>query len=144
MNISTRNHWLRTSILWKPPFFRLAWRHAIKSRHLEFVGNKAKGRISKWVFQENKARQIVRKTNISYPLIRTRTFAYQGVRNVRLFGKFGVLYFLETSVLRFALLPYYLRIMGKVSTFRSHSYKLIHFFLKNFFQLEKSNILWML
>ena len=38
-------------------------------------------RISKRVFQENKARQIYRKTNISYPLIRTRTCAYQGVRN---------------------------------------------------------------
>ena len=35
-----------------------------------FVGNKAKGRISKRVLQENKARQIFRKTNISYPLIR--------------------------------------------------------------------------
>ena len=32
--------------------------------------NKAEGRISKRVFQENKARQIYRKTNISYPLIR--------------------------------------------------------------------------
>ena len=35
----------------------------------EVVGNKAKVRISKRVFQENKARQIFRKTNISYPLI---------------------------------------------------------------------------
>ena len=35
------------------------------------VGNKAKGRISERVFQENKARQIFQKTNISYPLIRT-------------------------------------------------------------------------
>ena len=35
------------------------------------VGNKAKGRISKRVFQENKARQIFRKTKISYPSIRT-------------------------------------------------------------------------
>ena len=26
--------------------------------------------------------EIFRKTNISYPLIRTRTWAYQGVRNV--------------------------------------------------------------
>ena len=43
------------------------------------VCNKAKGWISKWVFQE-KAPQIFRKTNISYPL--TRTCAYQGVRNV--------------------------------------------------------------
>ena len=40
------------------------------------VGNKAKGRISKRVFQENKARQIFRKMNISYPLTRTRTFGY--------------------------------------------------------------------
>ena len=36
------------------------------------VGNKAKGWISKRMFQENKAWQIFRKTNISYPLIRTR------------------------------------------------------------------------
>ena len=37
----------------------------------QFVDNKAKGRISKRVFQENKARQISQKTNISYPLIHT-------------------------------------------------------------------------
>ena len=49
---------------------------------MQVVGNKAKGQISKRVFQENKARQIFRKTNISYPLIRTRMCAYQGVRNV--------------------------------------------------------------
>ena len=41
--------------------------------HSEVVGNKAKGRMSKRVFQESKARQNFRKTNISYPLIRTRT-----------------------------------------------------------------------
>ena len=35
-----------------------------------FVGNKAKGRISKRVLQEKKARLILWKTNISYPLIR--------------------------------------------------------------------------
>ena len=44
------------------------------SDYLQLVGNKAKGRISKQVFQENKARQIFRKTNISYLLIRTRTY----------------------------------------------------------------------
>ena len=31
-----------------------------------FVGNKAERRISKRVFQENEARQIFQKTNISY------------------------------------------------------------------------------
>ena len=50
---------------------------------MHFVGNKAKGRISKRVFQEDKAHQIFRKTNISYLPIRTRTCAYQGVQNVR-------------------------------------------------------------
>ena len=39
----------------------------------KFVDNKAKGPISKRVFQENKARQVFRKLNISYPLIHTRT-----------------------------------------------------------------------
>ena len=43
------------------------------------------------MFQENKAR-------------------HQGVRNVRFFGKFDVLCFLETPGLRFALLPYYRRL----------------------------------
>ena len=47
------------------------------------IGNKAKGRISKRVFQEDKVRQIFQKTNISYPLIHTRTCAYQRVRNIR-------------------------------------------------------------
>ena len=47
-----------------------------------FIGNKAKGQISKQVLQENKARQIFRKTNISNPLIRTRMCVYQGVRYV--------------------------------------------------------------
>ena len=39
------------------------------------VGNKAKGRISKRVFQENKTHQIFQKTSTSYPLIRTRMYA---------------------------------------------------------------------
>ena len=66
------------------------------------VGNKAKGRISKRVFQGNKARQIFRKNEHFLP----RMCAYQRVRNVRFFGKFGVLCFLETPVLRFVLLPH--------------------------------------
>ena len=44
--------------------------------------NKTKWRISKWVFQENKAGQIFRKANISFPLKCASTCAYQGVRNV--------------------------------------------------------------
>ena len=49
----------------------------------QFVAKKAKGRISKRVLQENKARQISRKMNIYYLLICTRTCVYQGVRNIR-------------------------------------------------------------
>ena len=46
------------------------------------VGNKAKERISKRVFQEKKARQIFRKTNIFYPLVSSRTRACQGLKKV--------------------------------------------------------------
>ena len=60
-----------------------------------YVVNNGKGRISKRVFQENKARQIFCKTNISYPLIRTRTCTYQVVRNIRFAKKFRVLFFLK-------------------------------------------------
>ena len=54
----------------------------ISNLRRKLVGNKAKGLISKRVFQKNKARQIFHKKTISYPLIRIRTCAYQGVRNV--------------------------------------------------------------
>ena len=37
------------------------------NKHDIFDGNKAKGRISKRVFQENKARKIYRKTNFLTP-----------------------------------------------------------------------------
>ena len=53
---------------------------------VQVLGDKAKRRISKRVFQENKARQIFRRTNIPYPLIRTRTGVCQGVGNVHIRG----------------------------------------------------------
>ena len=63
------------------------------------------GRISKRVFQGNKARIVFRKTNISYPLIRTRTCCVSGGKKCSFFRKFEMLCFVETSVSRFALLP---------------------------------------
>ena len=51
---------------------------------MQIVVNRAKGRISKRVFQENKARQIFRKTNFSYPLIRTRTYNIDNIYNIEL------------------------------------------------------------
>ena len=44
-----------------------------------------------------KARQIFGKTNISYLAKRTRTCAYQGVRNVRFSENFACFYFLKHS-----------------------------------------------
>ena len=41
------------------------------------VGNKAKGRILKRVWQDNEGRQIFQKTNISYPWY---AYAYVRVR----------------------------------------------------------------
>ena len=58
------------------------------------------------------------------PLIRTRTCAYQWVRNIRFLGKFGMLCFPKRAVLRFALLPYYRRI----NSFNSISSKNITLF----------------
>ena len=69
----------------------------------ESLGNKAKEWISKQVFQENKARQSFRKMNISYPLI--VHVCVSGGKKFSFFGKFGVLCFFETPVLRFALFP---------------------------------------
>ena len=59
------------------------------------VVNKPKSRISKHVFQENKARQIFQKTIISYPVICTHTCTYQGVRNVRFLENLACFIFLN-------------------------------------------------
>ena len=69
------------------------------------VGNTTKGRISKRVSQKNKALSIFRKTNTSYPLIRTRKWS----KKCLFFGKCGMLCFLVTPVLRFVLSAYYRR-----------------------------------
>ena len=59
-----------------------------------FVGNKAKGRISKQVFHENKARQIFPKNEHFLPR-HAHTCAYQGVRNVRLSENLACFVFLK-------------------------------------------------
>ena len=57
-----------------------------------------KGESLNGCFKKTKHVKFSEKTNISNSLIRTRTCAYQGVRNVRFFGIFDVLCFLETPV----------------------------------------------
>ena len=59
-----------------------------RGSRVKFVGKKAEGQISKRVLQEKKARQIFRKTNISHPLILTRTL----LTDVRLGCKYCVLW----------------------------------------------------
>ena len=67
----------------------------------KFVGNKAKR-----VFQENKARQIFGKNEHFFP---PDTYT-SGGKKCSFHGKFGVPCFLETHVLRFALLANYQRL----------------------------------
>ena len=62
-----------------------------------------KGESQNWCFRKTKHAKFSEKRTFFYPLIR----AYQGVKKCSFFGKFGVLGFPETPVLRFALLPYY-------------------------------------
>ena len=72
--------------------------------------NKTKGRISKRVLPENKARQNFPKNK---NFLRPDTHTYvcvSGGKKFLSFGKFGVLCFLVTPALRFALLPYYQRV----------------------------------
>ena len=73
---------------------RLKWKY-ISNSDGPIVDNKAKGQIAKRVFQKNKARQIFRKANISYPLIRTRTCAYQWVRNIHFLENWACFIFLK-------------------------------------------------
>ena len=70
------------------------------------VGNTAKGRISKRVLQEKKTRQIFRKRNISFLLIRTHV-CLPGDKICSFFGKSGGLFFCNTrfETHAFGLLP---------------------------------------
>ena len=74
----------------------------------QFVSNKAKGRISKRVFQKTKHAEFSK--NEHFLPHDTHTYVcVSGGKNYSFFGKFGVLCFLETPDLRFALLLYYRR-----------------------------------
>ena len=61
-------------------------------QHISVIRKK---KISKRVFQETKARKMFGKTNIFNHLIRTRTCAYQGVRNVHFSENLASLVFLK-------------------------------------------------
>ena len=65
-----------------------------KNSKAKIVANTAKGRISKWVLQENKARQIFPKTKTFFRLIHTSACAYQDVIKCSIFGKLTCFAFL--------------------------------------------------
>ena len=94
----------------KSSYFRVCWIGGLSeqfeernraSETVHIVSNKEKGRISKWVLQVNKVRNIFWKTNISYPLILKGTCTLKRVRNVRFLGNFDVLCFLEPETENF-------------------------------------------
>ena len=103
----------------KPCFLRKqSTPNFLKNKHFlppyaieQTVGNKAKGQISKLIFQDNKARQIFQKTGIYFPLIRI-TWCVSGGKKCPFFGKLDVICFLETPILKFALLSYYRRFVA--------------------------------
>ena len=79
----------------------------------KFVGNKAKRRISKWVFSRKQSTPNFSKNEDFLPPPSPDTHTYvckSGGKKCSFFGKFGVLFYLETPVLRFALLPNYQQI----------------------------------
>ena len=70
-----------------------------------------KGKSQNGCFQKTKHVQFsVKRTFLTPPPPETQTYVcVSGGKKCSFFGKFGVLYFFETPVLRFALLPYYRR-----------------------------------
>ena len=62
------------------------------------------------LFQENKACQNFAKNEHFLPYDMHMYVCISGGKKCSFFGKFGMLCFLETLVLRFVLLPYYQRI----------------------------------
>ena len=70
---------------------------------LKLVGNTAKGRISKWVFRENRVRQTFKKNEHFLPPDMHTYVCVSGSKKCSFFGKCDVLCFLEIPVLRFAL-----------------------------------------
>ena len=83
-------------------FQRISWRESSQEWLLSFFGNKVKSSVSKRVLQENKAREIFRKTNISYVFVRFRGYEMFVLRKI-----WRVLFFCNTrfQIFPFALLP---------------------------------------
>ena len=115
----------------------------------EFVGNKTKGRLRR-VLVENgcykktkPARFFERRTFLTRSPIRTRTCAYQGCKKWSFPGKFSVICFLLTSVLRFPLFASCRRIINFYLVFleRNIFQGIVQSFVKYMSKLENFPIL---
>ena len=84
------------------------------------------------MLQENKARKIFRKTDISYPLIRMWTCMYQRVRNIR-FSENSPFWLITDEL--WTILRYWLRSFFEI---------LIHFFVLNSFLPISIPMIWIL
>ena len=82
----------------------------------------------------------MRKTNISCPPGTHTYVCVSGGKKCSFFGKFGVLRFLDTPVLRFALLPYYRRVIHSIHhmIYDAHGLKRNRLVLCDFSRFAKS------
>ena len=97
-------------------------------------------------FKKNKACQVFRKTNFSYPLIRTRACSYQGVRNVCFQKIWPALFFLKHPFRDSPFLPYLRRILWIYRIIhlmfqRKYSHEQIWFEIHNFKKFQNSNFI---
>ena len=85
----------------------------------QFFDDKAKGRISKRSSKKTNLTKFSKKTNISYAQVRV---PIRRDKKCSFSGKFGVLCFFVTSVLRLALSPYHRRIGGSAILYSFGTY----------------------
>ena len=88
------------------------WKDAFLLVSFEFVGSKAKGRISKRVLQENKSMPNFVKNKYFLPRDTHRCVCVSRGEKYFFFRKLGVLCFLVTPALIVALFPYYRQIIN--------------------------------
>ena len=91
--------------------------------------------INMWLLWQFDKTPVIRKTWRALFSWNTYVWVSMG-KKCSFFGKFGVLCFLETPVLKFALLPYYRRVL------ESFSKSLCSFYFKTFFVWFVIQTLW--
>ena len=81
-------------------------------KNSQYVGNKGKSANLKTDISIKQVTSNFPKNELSYPLIRTCAWCVSGGKTCSFFGKIDMLCFIKTTVLGFALLPYYRQIVN--------------------------------